>query len=207
MLTDECKRNISVAFDCSLVDLSHPPVLQKYDSIGELLYVNAKNVWTACGNCRKGPVDLYNTSDPNNGQLYVPDALKDLVSPYEKGQIALAGLISKSVKPRCDTFKVWEHIQGQIRTRGRLDYHYFGMYGFMVAKDKEQVLDKGQESVSEIQLRIKRELFWLQGNNPLSSNFYANYDTLYRFDPEKVLHLYKATQFDANYHTTVDTHL
>ena len=81
LLTDECKRNISVAFDCSLVDLSQPPVLQKYDSIGDLLYVNAKNVWTACGNCRKGPVDLYNTSDPNNGQLYVPGALKDLVSP------------------------------------------------------------------------------------------------------------------------------
>ena len=50
--------------------------------------------------------------------------------------------MSKIVKPRCDKFKVWEHIQGQIRTRGRLDYHYFGMYGFMVAKDREQVLDK-----------------------------------------------------------------
>ena len=61
----------------------------------------------------------------------------------------IEGRSSKIVKPRSDKFKVWEHIQAQMRTRGRLDYHYFGMYGFMETKDKEQVLDQGQETVSE----------------------------------------------------------
>ena len=79
MLTDECKCNISVALDCSSVGLSHPPVLQKYDSICELLYVNEKDVWTARGNCRKGSVDFFNNSYHITGKLCVPDALKGVV--------------------------------------------------------------------------------------------------------------------------------
>ena len=121
-------------------------MLHEYESIGELLYGNAKDVWTSCGKCKKSPVDLYNTSDPDTGKLYVPNALKTLISPYEKGQIALARLISKSVKPCSDKVKVREHIQGQIKTRGRLDYHYCGMYGFMVAKDEQQVVNNWQKN-------------------------------------------------------------
>eukprot|EP00795_Rhopilema_esculentum_P010071 gene10071-18717_t len=100
---------------------------------------------------------------------------RDLVSPYEKGQISLAGIISKIVKPRSDRFKVWEHFQGDVITRSKYDSHYYGMYGFMVKHDE--------------------------------SSFHANYDTLYRFDPDKVLHLHKATDFAANFNKTVDSHM
>ena len=73
----------------------------------------------------------------------------------------------------------------------------------MVNRDHELVT----EPPSKVQLRIQQALFWLRKHNPLYSQFYANYDTLYRFDPDKVIHLHKATAFSTNNHTTVQTHL
>lgn len=86
-----------------------------FDSVGELSYANSNSKWISCKNCKRGPVHLHNTSDPDTGKLYVPEPLKCLVSQYEKGQIALPGLISKIVKPRSDKFKIWEHIQGEVK--------------------------------------------------------------------------------------------
>ena len=172
LITGNFGRVKVMAFDANSLGLTYPPALEIFDSIGELSYTNSKGIWIACNNYRKRPVDLYNACDPNTGKLYVPEALKDLVSPYERGQIALAGLISKIVKPRNDKFKIWEHIQGQIQTRDRLDYHYFGMYGFMVAKDDQPMGDdKGEETPTEVQLRIQRALFWLREHNPLYKSF------------------------------------
>ena len=203
LLSRNSKRKHIVQFDINSATLSHPPVLNIFSSIGDLSYTDSTGMWVSCNHCRRGAIDLYNTCDPSTGKLYVPDPLKDLVSPYEKGQIALAGLISKIVKPRSDRRKIWEHIQGQIETRCKLDYHYFGMYGFMVAKEDKQ----GDVGPAKVQLHIKRALFWLRENNPLYTSFYANYDTLYRFDPDKVFLLHNASDFDANNHTTVQTHL
>ena len=197
LLTDEPKRSELIVFDPQTFHLSHPPVLDLFDTLGHLSYTNSTGTWISCTKCKNGPVDLYTTCDPNTGELYVPQALADLASPYEKRQIALAGLISKIVKPRSDKFKIWEHI------RGKLDYHYFGMYGFMVANDQKP----DGETPSKVQLRIQRALFWLRTHNPLYTTFYSNYDTLYRFDPDKVRHLHKATDFRASNHTTIKTHL
>ena len=198
-------RKLSIIPTIDQQSLGIPPILSIYDSIGELSYVTSKGKWISCSNCKRGPIDLYNTCDPDSGKLYVPEVLQSLVSPYEKGQIALAGLFSKIVKPRSDKFKVWEHIQGQVKTFCKLDYHYYGMYGFMVQKETEEPM--ADNILTDVTLRIKRALFWLRKNNPLYLKFYANYDTLYRYDPDKVLHLHKATGFESANHTTVDTHL
>ena len=99
----------------------------------------------------------------------------------------LAGIISKIVKPRSDRFKVWEHFQGDVITRSKYDSHYYGMIGFMVKRDES--VSETNLIANEVQLRIKCALVWLRNNNPLFQSFYANYDTLYRFDPDKVLRL------------------
>ncbi len=44
--------------------------------------------------------------------------------------------------------------------------------------------------------RIKNALFWLRNNNRLYKSFYSNYDTLYRFDPDKIIHLHKGSDFE-----------
>ena len=139
---------------------------------------------------------------------YVPAPLQDLASPYEKGQMALAGIISKIVRPRSDKFKVWEHIQGQILTRCKLDYHYYGMYGFMVTNHETSAQDNtNASSVTEVQIRIKTALLWLRSNNHLYQSFHANYDTLYRYDPDKVLHLHNASDYPTQYNKTVESQL
>ena len=116
LLTDDAKRSNVIAFNPDTFNISHPPVLGIFDSLGDLLYTNTTGTWMSCNNCKNGPIDLYNTCDPNIDELYVPQVLADLASPYERRQIALAGLISKIVKPRSDKFKIWEHIQGEIQT-------------------------------------------------------------------------------------------
>ncbi|XP_065058005.1 uncharacterized protein LOC135685854 isoform X1 [Rhopilema esculentum] len=194
-----------VTFDPLGIGYETPPVLDLYDTIGELAYQNNRGRWTSCRTCKSGPIELYNAADPGTGKLYVPEPLRDLVSPYEKGQISLAGIISKIVKPRSDRFKVWEHFQGDVITRSKYDSHYYGMYGFMVKRDES--VSETNVIANEVQLRIKRALVWLRNNNPLFQSFYANYDTLYRFDPDKVLHLHKATDFAANFNKTVDSHM
>ena len=68
-------------------------------------------------------------------------------------------------------------------------------------------MNNGQKPYPKIHLRINRALFWLQEYNLSYSNFHSNYDTLNRFDPEKLMHKHKASEFDANYHTIVDTNL
>ena len=98
---------------------------------------------------------MYDASDPTTHNVCVTDALKEVASPYEKGQIALAGLVSTILKPSNDKKKLWEHIQGQIQMCSRLDKHSFGMYGFMVT----QQTGHEEETHTETQLRIKRTLF------------------------------------------------
>ena len=69
-----------LSFDPESICLSCPPLLKKFDTIGEVSYKNASGTWIACNTCKQNPVDLYNTSDPNTGKQYIPDALKELPS-------------------------------------------------------------------------------------------------------------------------------
>ena len=113
--------------DAKAFELEIPPVLTLCENIGELIYFDEKGKWISCKNCKNGPKDLYKCVDPETGKQYVPLALKLLKSPYEKAQISLASILSKIVKPRNDKKKVWQHIQGEIRTLPKLDRNYFGM--------------------------------------------------------------------------------
>ena len=73
------------------------------------------------------------------------------------------------------------------------------MYGFMVTNTNESDNQGTQTNVTEVQVRIKRALLWLRNNNDLFEKFDANYDTLYRYDPDKVLHLHAATEYATDY--------
>ncbi len=66
------------------------------------------------------------------------------------------------------------------------------MYGFML--DKEENFDTANSDNRE--QRIKNALFWLRNNNRLYKSFYSNYDTLYRFDPDKIIQLHKGSDFE-----------
>ena len=78
-----------------------------------------------------------------------------------KGQIRLAGIISKIVKPGSDRFKVWEHFQGDARTRTKLDYHFYGMYGFMVNHDENNTnIDANCSSMIKSKLYAIQTIFW-----------------------------------------------
>ena len=81
LITGYPGHTLLVAFDPESCHLSHPPVLDMFDSLGDLSYTNTKGIWTSCNNCRTGPLDLYNTCDPTTGELYVPHVLADLASP------------------------------------------------------------------------------------------------------------------------------
>ena len=69
LLTGDRWHTPLVAFDPESFHLFLPPVLDTFDSLGDLSYTSAKGIWISCNNGRKGPLDLYNTCDPTTGEL------------------------------------------------------------------------------------------------------------------------------------------
>ena len=171
LLVGDCRCARSPAFDVKALGLACPPEFDVFESIGELSYSTSKWSWTTCSTRGTSPVDVYNTCDPHTGKLLFLQLWKARASPYEKRQIALTWLISKLVTSCSDKLKIWEHIQWQIQTRSRLDYHYFGKHGFMVGKENQPICDKVDETSIELQLHIKWALFWLRDDNPLYQKF------------------------------------
>ena len=89
----------------------------------------------------------------------------------------------------------------------KLNNHYYGMFGFLVGKTAADLSSQNQESTSDSELRIRRALFWLRENNHLYTRFYANYETLYRFDPERIVHLNDADKVSDSRATSLAEHL
>lgn len=136
--------------------------------------------WYSCKLCRKGIRQLFPCVDPETGFQKVPKEMENLKTPYERGQVSLCGLLSTTLK-RADPFrKVWPHIPGEVNILHKLNRHYYGMYGFLVAKEKPLEKEGSHQ-------RIAAALKWLKSNNPLYANFFSNHETLYRFRPENPL--------------------
>ena len=112
LITKDIKGHLIYKVDPESLDIEEPPVFQIVGDIGELAYEDSKNNWISCRNCKDGPIDLYSCGDPETGLQTLPDALKALRSPYEKGQISIAGIYQKIVKRRDNLSKTWEHVQG-----------------------------------------------------------------------------------------------
>ena len=133
----------------------------------------------------------------NKENTNVSDCTKKLKQMKTASEKLGAGPIFKYICYNCGmATEVWQHIQGEIRTLPKLDRNYFGMYGFMLfhLHGKEENFDTANSDNRE--QRIKNALFWLRNNNRLYKSFYSNYDTLYRFDPDKIIHLHKGSDFE-----------
>eukprot|EP00112_Aurelia_sp_Birch-Aquarium-sp1_P026726 Seg968.10 transcript_id=Seg968.10/GoldUCD/mRNA.D3Y31 product="hypothetical protein" protein_id=Seg968.10/GoldUCD/D3Y31 len=207
LITKDIKGNLIYKIDPDSLDIEEPPVFQVVGDIGELAYEDSKNNWISCRNCKDGPIDLYTCGDPETGLQTLPDALKALRGPCEKGQISIAGIYQKIVKKRDNLRKTWEHVQGQVSTMTKLNNHYYGMFGFLVGKTAADLSSQNQESTTDSELRIRRALFWLREHNHLYTRFYANYETLYRFDPERIVHLNDADKVSDSRDTSLTEHL
>ena len=120
-------------------------------------------------------------NDPYSCVLWdmkLQDALDKLTNDYEKRQIGLCSLFSTTVRNVTPTQA--RHMQGQVFTGHRLDSHYYGLFGFL-AVSEEDIRSHSKKPETDVQ--VQKALKWLKKSNHLYTNFYAHFETLYRFQP------------------------
>ena len=114
--------------------------------------------------------------------MQLPEPLNQLVNDYDKRKIGLCSLFSTTVRNVTPTQA--RHMQGQVFTGHRLDSHYYGLFGFL-AVSEEDIKSNSKKPATDV--RVQRALKWLKENNVLYSNFYAHFETLYRFQPRSAM--------------------
>ena len=72
--------------------------------------------------------------------------------------------------------------QGQVFKGHRLDSH--NLFGFF-AVNKEDIRTHSKRPETDV--RVHEALKWLKNNNHLYTDFYAHFETLYRFQPQSAL--------------------
>ena len=165
-----------------------------------LTFVHNSGKWYSCPTCKRRkakkesiPMDQYvgdvllppPSSAPKRSDLWnmqLPDALDHLANDYEKRQVSLSGLFSTTLRDVTPTQS--RHVLGQVHMGHRLDRHYYGLFGFLAAKEEDV---KAHSKKPQSDIRILRALKWLKQNNHLYSDFYANFETMYRYQPQSVL--------------------
>ena len=114
--------------------------------------------------------------------MKLPVPLDQLANDYEKRQISLCSLFSTTVRNVTPTQT--RHMQGQVLTGHKLDSHYYGLFGFL-AVSEENIRSHSKKPESD--MRVQRALKWLKNENHLYNDYYAHFETLYRFQPRSVL--------------------
>ena len=161
-----------------------------------LTFVHSNGKWYSCPTCRRGkaiPTEQHvgdvllppPSNAPKRSALWnlkLPEPLDQLVNDYEKRQIGLCSLFSTTIRNVTPTQA--KHMQGQVYTGHRLDSHYYGLFGFLAVSEEDI---KSNSKKPETDVRVQRALKWLKENNVLYSNFYAHFETLYRFQPRSAL--------------------
>ena len=161
-----------------------------------LTFVHDNGKWYCCPTCKRGkaiPTEQHvgdvllppPSNAPKRSALWnlkLPEPLDQLVNDYEKRQIGLCSLFSTTVRNVTPTQA--RHMQGQVFTGHRLDSHYYGLFGFLAVSEEDI---KSNSKKPETDVRVQRALKWLKENNVLYSNFYAHFETLYRFQPRSAL--------------------
>ena len=161
-----------------------------------LTFIHGSDKWYSCPTCKRGkaiPTDQHvgdvllppPSSAPKRSDLWnmqLPDALDHLANDYEKRQVSLCGLFSTTVREVTPTQS--RHVLGQVFTGHRLDRHYYGLFGFLAAREEDV---KAHSKKPKSDIRILQALKWLKQNNHLYSGFYANFETLYRYQPQSAL--------------------
>ena len=161
-----------------------------------LTFVHDTGKWYSCPTCKRGkaiPTEQHvgdvllppPSNAPKRSALWnlkLPEPLDQLVNDYEKRQIGLCSLFSTTVRNVTPTQA--RHMQGQVFTGHRLDSHYYGLFGFLAVSEEDI---KSNSKKPESDVRVQMALKWLKENNVLYSNFYAHFETLYRFQPRSAL--------------------
>ena len=204
----KCGRILYGSVSSSRTCLVHPPrnmteaeapastYLQAFSYDNGLTYVHTSGKWYSCPTCNRektipteqhvGDVLLPPPSNvPKKSVLWdmkLPDALDKLTNDYEKRQIGLCSLFSTTVRNVTPTQA--RHMQGQVFTGHRLDSHYYGLFGFLAVSEEDI---RSHSKKPETDIRVQKALKWLKKNNHLYTNFYAHFETLYRFQPRSAL--------------------
>lgn len=123
-----------------------------------LTFVHSSDNWYSCATCKKGmpiPADQHVgdvllpllPSAPKRTDLWnihLPDVLDCLTNDYEKRQVSRCGLFSTTVRDFTPT-QSW-HVLGQVFMEPKLDHHYYGLLGFLAAKEDVRAHSKKPES-------------------------------------------------------------
>ena len=131
-----------------------------------LTFVHSSGKWYSCPTCKRKkaiPVEQHvgdvlfppPSSAPKRTDLWnmqMPDALDHLVNDYEKRQISLCGLFSTTVREVTPTQS--RHVLGQVFMGHRLDRHYYGLFGFLAAKEMDV---KAHSKKPESDIRIQQD--------------------------------------------------
>ena len=65
-----------------------------------------------------------------------PDPISALTSSYERQQVSLCRLFSKTVKDAGVSQSDDKHIQGEVNSGRKLDKHFYGLFGFLACKNE-----------------------------------------------------------------------
>ena len=161
-----------------------------------ITFIHDNGKWYSCPTCKRGkaiPTEQHvgdvllppPSNAPKRSALWnmqLPEPLNQLVNDYEKRQIGLCSLFSTTVRNVTPTQA--RHMQGQVFIGHKLDSHYYGLFGFL-AVSEEDIKSNSKKPATDV--RVQRALKWLKENNVLYSNFYAHFETLYRFQPRSAL--------------------
>ena len=143
--------------------------------------------WFCCSYCKKGCVpveqhvgDIFNKDGSvkpiSDWDMTKPDPISALTSSYERHQVSLCRLFSKTVKDA--GVSQYKHIQGEVNSVRKLDKHFYGLFGFLACKS-EGIYEHSPNPQSS--LRIHHAINWLHLNNHLYKRFFSEYETLFRY--------------------------
>ena len=109
--------------------------------------------------------------------LPVPEPIQGL-NGLEKCQLALVGLFSVTAKYKNKPFGIYQHNLGEVNALHKNTERYYDLYAMMV----ESVAPEGVVSHQS----VVDALAWFRKNNPQYDMFYSNYETLLRFNPNRI---------------------
>ena len=148
--------------------------------------------WYACNYCRSASVPADQVFDTINAinatpitlnvkphehwDMNFPQQIQALTNQYERGQTAICGLFSSTVRQAA--MSQYRHVQGEINAIAKLDRHYYGLFGFFALKNSDIWTHSPNPQST---LRIRNAIRWMHANNHLYSTFFAHYETLLRY--------------------------
>ena len=146
----------------------------------------SKGKWYACSYCHSKKVpseeqigDIFRDGElkpVTEWDMHQPKPLAVLRNRFETTQTALCGLFSTTVKHA--GYSQWRHVQGEVNAVQKQERHFYGLFAFLACKEQDL---RQQSKQPEASLRIHNALRCLRSHNHLYTDFFSNYETLFRY--------------------------